>query len=606
MGNKKLINIAELLFSVFFYSGIFFFFTFFYNNHLHFQEQFQLFLLTDDFFLTMVSRPGGFAGYTGGFLTQFYYLTIAGPLIITGLLYALQQFMKGIILKINSDRSLFPFSFIPSLSGVLVLCNEFYPLSAIVGFLIAMITGLGYMRVRNHKARFITGIILMPVTYWLAGGSYMSLLLIMLVYEAIIFRRFIRKELTSYNLKSWYFIAYPVLAAGMPVLVRQFIIIQPAMTIFISNFYYNKLTGVPVPVLLIFILPPLLMVLVNNISIKEKQIRIALTFQFAGILILCFSGLISFANFDAEKVMKYDFMVRNGKWNEVIRFAEKNPPRNFLSLAMLNLSLAKTGQMGDRMFNFEQHGVNGLFLPFNKEYVAPLIGNEIFYHIGLINASQVYAFESMETIPDMGKSARILKRLAETNLINGQYGVSEKYLRLLEKTIFYRKWAKKTLTYLDDEEKINSDPEWGEKRRMSVRGDYFFHVQNIEAALNRMVKEHPDNKIAFEYLMAFYLINKDLGNFMNLVPMLGKNNYNSVPVSYQEAMMYIVATSEKDPFVNSSEYIAPGIQSKIQAYADIFNTYPDAGERLKGNYGGTYWYYLHFNELETSQDKIWE
>jgi len=36
-----------------------------------------------------------------------------------------------------------------------------------------------------------------------------------------------------------------------------------------------------------------------------------------------------------------------------------------------------------------------------------------------------------------------------------------------------------------------------------VRNDYFFHVKNMEAVLNRMVKEHPDNKMAFEYWWLF-------------------------------------------------------------------------------------------------------
>ena len=73
---------------------------------------------------------------------------------------------------------------------------------------------------------------------------------------------------------------------------------------------------------------------------------------------------------------------------------------------MLNLSLAKTGTMGDRIFNFEQNGIDGLFLPFAKEYVAPMMGSEIFYQLGLVNASQEYSFESTETTPALNKTVR--------------------------------------------------------------------------------------------------------------------------------------------------------------------------------------------------------
>jgi len=226
------------------------------------------------------------------------------------------------------------------------------------------------------------------------------------------------------------------------------------------------------------------------------------------------------------------------------------------------------------------------------------MGSEIFYNIGLVNASQEYAFESMETIPNLGKSARNIKRLAETNLINGQFEVSRKYLNLLEKTIFYRKWAKRAVTFLYNEEKINNDPAWGEKRKFMVHGDYFFHVRNIEASLNRMVKEHPDNRIAFEYLMAFYMINKDLRNFMNCIPIMERLSYKTVPSAYQEAVLYIIGLNESDPFARAPVYVSQSTKSRMKAYADIYTAYPDARERLEKNFAGTYWYYLHFKEVE--------
>ena len=61
----------------------------------------------------------------------------------------------------------------------------------------------------------------------------------------------------------------------------------------------------------------------------------------------------------------------------------------------------------------------------------------------MINDAQRFAFEAMEAIPNFRKSGRCLKRLAETNLINGQYEVAAKYLRILSKTLFYKDWAKK-------------------------------------------------------------------------------------------------------------------------------------------------------------------
>lgn len=608
MENKRLVQYTEYLFTGFFCAGIFIFFAFFYNNHLHFEEQVQLFLLTGDYFLSKMSYPGGFSGYLGGFLTQFYYLSLVGPLILTILIFAIQQLTKHILFTINQNRSFFPLSFLPALNAAMIMCDEFYPLAAIIGFIIALLSGLLYINVKTEKYRFISGLILIPLTYWLAGGSYLMFFLMMLVFEVITFLRS-RKEIhdrktkernikPSYSLKAWYFIVYLILAAGIPLIVKQYLILQPIMLTYMSEFYYNLRITIPVAIPVLFLLLPFLMVLIFLLPVTEKRYRVALFTQIGFLLVAACLGFRVWANLGAEEIMTYDYLVRNERWNEVIKFAEKNPPRNNLSLAMLNLSLAKTGQLGNKMFNYDQHSVGGLFLPFVREYVAPLMGNEIFYHLGLINASQEYAFESMETIPSLNKSARIIKRLAETNLINGNYKVSEKYLKLLGKTMFYRKWAKETMKYLYNDDLINNHPDWGEKRKLMVKEDFFFKVQNIESTLNMMLKENPQNKIAFEYLMAFYMINKDLRNFMNCIPIMEKMNYKEIPISYQEAIMYIIGLNTKNPMTNTPSYISENTKNRMKTYADIYTAYPNSRDRLKKDFSGTYWYYLHFAEIE--------
>ncbi|MBW6502625.1 MAG: hypothetical protein K0B05_14635, partial [Bacteroidales bacterium] len=402
---------------------------------------------------------------------------------------------------------------------------------------------------------------------------------------------------TTGRVSPRYFLLYLIPALALPLIVRQYLVNQPVMTAFMSEFYYNVLIMIPKAIPVWFSMPAILMVVVYLVPVREKYHKPFLVIQCAGLIIFTFIGFRIWANFGAEVIMKYDYLVRTGQWNEVLKLAEDKPPRNFLSLAMLNLSLAKTGQMGDKMFSYDQRGVNGLFLPFNREYVAPMMGNEIFYHLALTNASQEYAFEAMETIPNHNKSSRVIKRLAETNLINGNYAVSGKYLTILDKTLFYRKWSRDTRRYLYNEELINSHPDWGEKRKFMVRNDYFFHVQNMEAALNRMVKENPGNRLAFEYLMAFYMINKDLRNFVNLIPLMEKMNYREIPVSYQEAMLYIIGLSTRDPFSQAPSYISSGVRNRMREYAEIYTKFDDAEERLRNRHLGTYWYYLHFAEI---------
>jgi hypothetical protein len=607
MEKAKFVRTAEYAVIALMTGGIFVFFGFFYNHHLHFAEQFQLFLFSFNYLIEKLILPGGIAGYLGEFLTQFYFISLAGPLVIASLFLALGGVIRKILLSSGCDRSLAPLGYIPSLFAVMLTCNEFYPLSVVTGFLLAMIAGMLYTSIRKKLTRFIAGLIIIPLVYWLAGGSYLSMILMMIVFEIGQRRKAAGTNTAIVRpgfINGWLLIIYCIVAAVLPLMTRLYIVSEPVMSVIFGRFYYNIPGHIPPAVMILFLIPPVLMIIVSRITIKERFAFRAIIAVIVLITGFCLYGFRSFSNFEAEETMKYDYLVREGRWEDVLKYASKHPPNNYLSLSMLNLSLSRTGKMGNDMFTYDQHGINGLFLAFNKEYVAPLMGNEILYHIGLINASQQYAFESMETIPSMGKSGRIIKRLAETNLINGQYKTSEKYLFILEKTLFYRRWAKKTREYLYNEEKINEDPVWGEKRRFLVVDDYFFHIQDIETVLRMMVREHPDNIAAFEYLMAFYLMTKDLGRFSEFIPVMEKMQYNQVPSLYQEAITFILASGNVDPFTASPPYITRDVKNRLKAYADIYNTYQDSEERLRSKYSGTYWYYLHFNDYQYNPEEV--
>jgi hypothetical protein len=611
MEDNKLLKYTEYLFTGLFLSGVFIFFAFFYNNHLHFEEETQLFLLTGDFFKAKMGLPGGFSGWIGQFLTQFYFVSLAGPLVITILLFLMQRVTYRILSTINDNRSFFIVSFLVPLNAMLIICDEFYPLSAVIGVLISLLAGWIYTTIAGNSRRFVAGLLLIALTYCLAGGSFLSLLAVIVVFEILSAARAMKNRVLGKTndtpvfrmLRIWQLLIYIIISAGIPLFARQFLVQEPIGLAYFSEFYYDLRIEVPKAIPIMFALPAILMIIIYFLPSREKIFKAAIFIQIALFIPAVIFGLKLWTNFRAEEIMKYDYLVRMNRWNEVIKYAEKTPPRNNLSLAMLNLSLAKTGTMGDRMFNFRQKGTGGLFLSFAKEYVAPMMGSEIYYQLGLVNASQEYSFESMETTPDLGKSVRSIKRLAETNLINGNYEVARKYLKLLERTVFYRNWAHKTEKYLYNEDLINNDPEYGDKRKMIIKKDFFFKTEIMEGALNMLLQQNPKNKMAFQYLMGFYLINKDLRNFMDRVPMMNDLGYTSIPVGYQEAIMYVVGLSTDNPMEGLPYKISSDTKLRMQAYASIYTTRDNAQELLSKEFSGTYWYYLHYCKVDIKNVK---
>ena len=126
------------------------------------------------------------------------------------------------------------------------------------------------------------------------------------------------------------------------------------------------------------------------------------------------------------------------------------------------------------MFDFFQRDPQGLLPDFQRDFTLPLVTSEVYYQLGFINTAQRYAFEAMEATPDYQKSGRVLRRLAETNLINGEYKVAYKYLKILQKSIFYRKFANRTMALLWNEKAINADPEYSWLRKCRPQKDFLF------------------------------------------------------------------------------------------------------------------------------------
>ena len=614
MKNKRFVQHTEKLITVLFCAFLFGFFAFFYNNHLHFVEQNQLFLLTVDYFISEIGFPGGFSGYLGGFLTQFYFLSLVGPLIITLLLFGIQQTTRYILSATNGNDSFFPISFFPALFSGMILCDEFYPISAIVGFLIALLFGLLYLSIKKSWYRFVVGILSIPFVYWLTGGAFIMLLSVILVYEIIVLRRLkkmagstkISQVADIERLTAWHLTVYIAEVAVIPVIVNAFLILQPLMLGYVSEFYYDLHTVLPANILVLFALPAVLLILISFLPAKIKAFKAALWIQMTTIIIAGYLGFKLMTNFAAEEIFTYDYLVRNQRWADVIAFAEKKPPRNNLSLALLNLALAKTDKMGEDMFNFEQNGIEGLFLPKANEYFASMIRSDIFFQLGLINASQECAFERMETNPNLNKSVRSIVRLTETNLLNGQYEVALKYVKLLKNTVFYREWASDVEKYLFNEDMINKHPVWGERRKLMIREDFFFKVQNGESTLNMLhilLSENQQNRIAFEYLMSYYLINKDILNILNCISIMDKLCYPSIPDLYQEATILVIGLTSENQKTGIPLVVSKYINARMKRYTNIYRSHNNPQAFLRKEFSGTYWYYFHFKPIEINSEE---
>ena len=257
-----------------------------------------------------------------------------------------------------------------------------------------------------------------------------------------------------------------------------------------------------------------------------------------------------------------------------------------MSVSATNLALAMTNQLGERAFDFYQRGTQGLLPKFERNFATAQLTGEIYFHLGLINTAQRFAFEAMEAIPNYNKSARAVKRLAETNLINGQYAVARKYLKMLEKTVFYRPWAQRTMALLGDEKQINAHPLYGALRQMQLKDDILFSDRELDKICGQLFVHNPQNLMAAQYLLMIPILEGDISRFVSYAQFVqSKTQYN--PRAVQEAIAFAFLQQRQQP---PNGLVSPLILQQLNDFGRIYSADKNSPELER--YRNTVWYYL--------------
>ncbi len=588
---------VPLLLSLLLGAVVFVFFFGLYPYHLHYQEQFQLFRFSADYWRETVACPGGVSIYVSRFFVQFWVYSWAGALILASLLCGLQQLVASVMGRLHRNRALYPLTLLPSLAYLVLFCDENYMPAAVIQVIIALSAVCLYRLLRQVMPRMACAVLLIPVVYWMAGGCVWLYIAMVWLTEICYFRQLTRNQ--------WCLLAVATLLAVVGAgLLAKAIWQYPSDQLWIGQGAHRFLLKTQGARLLSYTLVWWLILLIALVVVfmpERRTERRTICIQVC--LALCFFtiaavGVSRSADWEKEELMAYDYHIRMQQWNKAIGLAEKHPPRSSLAAACLNLALGMTGRLGDDLFRYDPVGTADLLPVIERDFTSPLPPGEIYYYLGLGYTAERFAYEAMEAIPDFERSARGLKRLAEVNLINGHYEVACKYLCLLQQSLFYRAWATDAMTYLYDDAKVGHHPEWGKLRARRCTTDILFREDRQATILALLYQADTDNHLAYEYLLAYALLEKDLERFQAYYLFGGEGvEYDRIPRSYQEALLYVWSL-EQDIDAATPWAIQPETVARIKTYASLFNTADDGGTVLKKDFGHTFWYYLHFNHNE--------
>jgi hypothetical protein len=553
---------------------------------LCFQETQSLFIFSTDYFGKFVIKPGGLLEYTGKFLTQFYVNRFLGPLIVSIVISVPTILIWLINRKVSAGRNA-PLFFViaPSLVLLVMQANYYHLMEYNIGFISILLYFLVSVSSGKKYFRILT-VILWPLFYFFAGAYALLFILLFVVHSLIDERQ-----------GKFIVLIITVLVVGLTLFLSvNFIFLQPLSHIFffplpvLENFIYKLLF-----ILLCVLIIGIPAVCSGRFALKNSFLKGNFVRYSAPALLVILAGFLLFRIYNPQtaRVLEMERLIFNERWDEAIKLQERHPARNLIGEYFYNVALSETDQLCDRLFKGRQDfGAGSLVLPWGDEHLNR--GAYFYYSIGLTNEAHRWAYEEMVVY---GYRPQNIKLLIKTCLINGDIRMAGKYIGILKKTLFYRRYSERFEKMADNPELIKNDRELAGKMSILPGKDFFIQFNEPQNNLPLILEGQPENTKAFEYYLAGLLLTKNVEAVAGSLNALKTRGYVKIPRFIEEAIMIYYNSTKTIPDLGGME-VSSDTRERFQAY---FNAYVEARKdpstlqvKMKQKFGDTFWYYYHF------------
>lgn len=265
-------------------------------------------------------------------------------------------------------------------------------------------------------------------------------------------------------------------------------------------------------------------------------------------------------------------------------------------LVEANRALYHCGRLGDGLFSLPQRaGGKGLFLASDQCQLLPLRASDLFLDLGLVNEAQHWAHEAMSVA---GETAWNLQRLVQVNEIKSDPLVADKYLAKLRKTLWYDRTAGAGGRHALLGQDPSTCPDAAEVRASMPASDFLCSPSEPERALEELAK-NTRNRMAFEYLMAYCLLEGDLSRFVSHLTGLKDLGYTRIPRHFEEALLiYLQVTGQRDIALPAGLAISQQTRDRFADFDHILSSHRGdrqaAQAELTAKHKDTYWFYAQY------------
>lgn len=570
---KSVWLIASLL--VFYYFLVFGVFVF------RYQEESQLFIPALWNISEQYLVPGGFIAFVGQFLIQCYHLPMFSVLVNTALLISVSAVINRLLQEYNNYCYNFPLSLIPVCWLMNVGIRNNYLIDGNVALLLMLLSVIPLLYMKDRIMITLYSLFSTVLLFVLGGNIAIYYSIFLSVYSITLHAK---SNLRFYPLASLFpaliVLLFPV-ELGLYVPFTEAFKPEEYLEIqLLPDYYINYAWMIFCVILLVVVFISFALSFLNSKTKKDIA------------SVLCFGALFFTLscnmpdNTDKQNRMlnELSFLSDEEQWDAIINKYKNRNINDYISLNYLNMALAKKGMLAENMFAFDQKGPKSLVAPWNRTLYMDNLLCDIHFMTGDLAMSESYALDAM-TQSKRGGNTRALRRLVQINLLRGEYALAGKYIALLEQMPFYKEWADEYSGYLSEPERMSDNPELKGKIVPPDSLDNLMSLMTTEKLWNVHAAE---NRIGWEYLGCYYLLDKNLSKFNSYIEESGVEH---LPRHFQEALLIEGCDSVSNKLVSDKTRQRFESFRKVMAHFSKNNGDVSA---IYNEFGDTYWFYYYF------------
>jgi hypothetical protein len=571
---------------------------FLYDTSLFYHFHQPVFLFNPSFLANYLQYPGGILDWINQFVFQFFIWNWLGALILTGLIASIFLTVYRIVKQSGLNQIALPVSFIPI--GFLLFHLNHYevPLVISLRFLSAILLFSLYSRAYRLKLVFI--LLSWPIYLFLGGYAFIFYCIMVVLHEL--------QQLK--NKMQFVYIIIHLLAGWLyPFIALKFVYLitfrEAYLYLYPIEYYYEPFrfkAGLAVKGLF-FSLPVIFLckLVVTRFIIKKIKTKPRVNHSVKLIRYVLLISVLSigvlFLSRDKESKIKIavDRFANHRNWEQVLEYAQQLNDYDRQVNFQVNRAFYYKGRLLTDMFRYPQMlGADGLFpYRFVMGQIA-IPASDLLFDLAHISASRIMAYEGQTKQP---YNPRILKRLFLTNLIDRNEPIAKKFTDILKMSLIYRSWARNAEHLLFNESRSDADSVISQKRALRPSRDFFFNRENPNVDMIMLLDQHPENRMAFEYLIAYYLLNSRIMNIVRRLDQFSIYGYHALPTHVEEAIL-LIKSIHPEAVKEDQVLFRPETLNRFNEFNRLLlqtKTDPEeAMERLKKEFGDTYWYYLRY------------